>query len=209
MGDANMVAVIKGPDGSLGDPSGGGRVEFWAKNDGSWRLARTFDFEPLHPPRPKEAREALGKLAEELSVAAAVAATGFSGLAFQALLKAGPVLCEMPEFEPAWLDDILDAALDPSWEDETASLTPVESPPGSGVFELDLAAALAAAPELSSKRILKPFLENVPFLELRVLFDHFPPWLKGELVRRGLDCRLDSRGSGVLMTISPERLACS
>jgi hypothetical protein len=209
MGDGRTVAVIKGLDGALGDPSGGGRVEFWAKDEGRWTLTRTFDFDPLLPPRLKDAGSAVGRLAEELKVASAVAAKGFPDLAFQALLKAGPALCEMPEFQPEWLDDILDAALDPSWEDETASLTPVESPPGSGVFEIDLGAALAAAPELSSKRILKPFLEAVPFLELRVLFDHFPPWLEGDLKRRGLGCRYESRNSGMLITISPERFASS
>jgi hypothetical protein len=209
MGDGHTVAVVKGPDGALADPRGGGSVEFWAKERGSWRLERTFDFPPIVAPTVEAAASALKSLADELSKATCVAGASFSGLAYDALLKTGTVLCEMPEFEPAWLDAILEAAIDPSWEDETASLTPVESPPGSGVFELDLAAALAAAPELSSKRILRPFLENVPFLELKVLFDHFPPWLKDELGRRGLGCRLDNRGSGVLMTISPERFACS
>jgi hypothetical protein len=208
-GRGEVVAVFRGLDGALGDPGAGGRVEFWAKTDGAWRLSRTMDFEPLGLPLPKEAKkgqEALGRLAEALSPASVVAARSFPGLCFKALLDAGAMLCEMPDFQPEWLDDMLEAALDPSWDDEPVSLTPVESPPGSGVFELDMTAALVAAPELSAQNLLAPFLDNVPFLELRVLLDHFPPWLGETLRRRGLICRRARRGQGVLLTISPEAM---
>ena len=202
-----VVAVIKDQDGALGDPSIGGQIEFWVKTDNAWIMFKTFDFEPLrYTSAPAEANALLDEMAKELKVASVVAAKGFPGLAFQVLLKAGPVLCEMPDFEPEWLEDIIHAAFDPAWENEAVALTPIESPPGSGVFEIDLTAALEADPELSSKTVLKPFLENVPFLELKVLYDHFPPWLKDDLKKRGMGCQLEKKDSEVLMTIAHKHL---
>jgi len=47
-----------------------------------------------------------------------------------------------------------------------------------GVFRLDLAALQAAHPEMSSKRALRAFWEQKPFIELRLHCDHIPPWIE-------------------------------
>jgi hypothetical protein len=208
---SEIVAVIKGPDGAPGDAWTGGRVEFWEKGadgsggapQGGFRLERTMELEPLGRASPKEARVALNRLAEALAEARFVAAKAFPGLTRYAISKAGPALIELPRFEPGWLEELLRAVEDPSPSWGSVATAPVESPPDSGLFQLDLSAALAAAPELSSKKILKAFFETRPFLELRVYFDHAPPWLFGEIERRGLEIALDKRGRGVLMTIFP------
>jgi hypothetical protein len=78
------------------------------------------------------------------------------------------------------------------------------------MFRLDLSAALAARPDLTSKKILRPFLDRAAFLELRVLFDHLPPWLEAELGARGLRAGTGRRqGGGVELFITPERTACT
>ncbi len=55
-----------------------------------------------------------------------------------------------------------------------------------GKFFLNLKAALDADPNLTSKKILLPFLLSKDFRELEVICDHIPRWFKEEFEKQGL-----------------------
>lgn len=57
------------------------------------------------------------------------------------------------------------------------NLSPIETDV-QGVYFLDLILLQTECPEVSSKKALKNFLENTPFLELILVCKHIPPWLE-------------------------------
>ncbi|MFT4143091.1 MAG: Fe-only nitrogenase accessory protein AnfO [Mobilitalea sp.] len=50
-----------------------------------------------------------------------------------------------------------------------------------GYYNFNLKSALLQYPELSSKKLLKPFLKKRDFKELNILCDHCPKWFETEL----------------------------
>lgn len=55
-----------------------------------------------------------------------------------------------------------------------------------GYYHINLKNALLQYPELSSKKLLKPFLMKREFEELNILCDHCPKWFETELPSMGL-----------------------
>jgi Fe-only nitrogenase accessory protein AnfO len=53
-------------------------------------------------------------------------------------------------------------------------------------YNINLKSALLQYPELSSKKLLKPFLNKKEFKELNILCDHCPKWFETELHSMGL-----------------------
>lgn len=47
-----------------------------------------------------------------------------------------------------------------------------------GVYYFDMIKILEENPELSTKKALLPFFESTPFMELKMLCGHIPPWLE-------------------------------
>lgn len=69
-----------------------------------------------------------------------------------------------------------------------------------GAYFLNLKAALSNNPELSSKKILLPFIDEKKFKKIEVLCDHIPRWLNSELEKSGMKfdvCKIDTGDSKV------------
>jgi hypothetical protein len=202
------AAVIRGADGKISDLLYGTVVEIF-HNTGSniWEKVDTWNFTGLDKLSSKELRPALERLTEKLAGVDLAVGTSFAGLVCQSLTRAGINLCLMDDFDPECLSELAEAAIAP--QAAPVSMVPVETEPGSGLFELDLTAALSYDPESSSKKILRPFFNQTPFLELRLIFDHIPPWLGPELEKRGLQAMTTKTGTNYLTRIFHSNLKCT
>jgi hypothetical protein len=47
-----------------------------------------------------------------------------------------------------------------------------------GVYYLDLVALQRECPEVTSKKAMMDFLRDTPFMELRLVCKHIPPWIE-------------------------------
>ena len=70
----------------------------------------------------------------------------------------------------------------------------VESDTEEGRFRIDLASVLSHRPELTSRQVLIPFLENRAFTELEICCSHLPRWFDEQLRRLGLTSRIEHAG---------------
>lgn len=61
-----------------------------------------------------------------------------------------------------------------------------EETPVKGTYFLNLKEALNADPNLTSKKVLLPFITNKDFEVLEVICDHVPRWFEDEFKRQGL-----------------------
>ncbi len=139
--------------------------------------------------------------------AQAVAGTSITGLLYTLLNQQGKHIFEIRDTNPETLSGIagdiaMAQAKQALAEDafNAAQLTETDKP---GVYTLDLIKVLQTYPALSSKMILKPFLQSTPFTELTVICHHSPCWLENE---QGIT--LQTRRHGDTLTLTIQKACC-
>jgi hypothetical protein len=197
------VAVIKDHSGNLSSFGGQNVVSIYRRQERMWVCARTLLFDAGST--QEAMRTNIRNFAAALGDARIVLGRSVSGIAYTVLNQMGFHICEMEQFSTECLDDLVEA-IGANNDSGVAAKKPAPTDePGQYVF--DLSAALAAYPELSSKKILRPFFDSTPFHELKIFCGHLPPWLPSELTARCLGYQAHNLGSGkILLSIFP--LAC-
>lgn len=66
---------------------------------------------------------------------------------------------------------------------------------GSDDYFVDLKTVMENNERVTSKQVLKPFLNNIRFNRLEVICSHFPPWLNTELKLRKLQADVETLSS--------------
>jgi Fe-only nitrogenase accessory protein AnfO len=204
-----VIAVFKDDLGDLAEIQDTRKILFFEKEGPIWSIKRILDFNFEGSQGLCHMRKRLFRLREELSGVKALAAKAFPGIAKDLLTRAGFILYELSGFEEEVLSGIEEDGEERLEEDslgeerEITPKAPYEETLGSRAYFLDLRAALNAYPDLTTKKILRPFFDSEKFLELKVVYDHLPPWLPPELKTRKLSWdSFDSKG-GVLIRIFP------
>ena len=82
--------------------------------------------------------------------------------------------------------------------------TPVETT--SGIYYLDLIKLQNAHPDISSKKALRSFIDNKPFVRLDLVCSHIPAWLKSPEYDKKLDIATRRSGSSLLVSIGKKCL---
>jgi hypothetical protein len=143
---------------------------------------------------------ALGELASRLKGVSFIAAAKFSGVLPKRLADQGVPYLADGNFSLAWVEGAINAAFSPD-ESESADKSGAPKEIGPGVYFLDLKAELERDPDLTSKKILKPFFVSANFQKLSIRFDHTPPWLieAAEKMGYALSSSKDSEESLVVM----------
>ena len=142
-------------------------------------------------------RERLRQLAHLLPEQAAIAGTSISGLAYNELSRMGFCLCELDTFSPQILDALASEIL-ASAQGEVQVPTapsPTDTP---GVYTINLMEVQAAHPDLTSKKVLRPFLASTPFVELEIVCGHMPPWLEEHMRQHHLTCARTRQDDGTV-----------
>ncbi|MDR2199400.1 MAG: hypothetical protein LBR53_08115 [Deltaproteobacteria bacterium] len=131
-----------------------------------------------------------------------ILARSFPGVARDVLSRGGFTLYETESFAEEVLFGIWEHVLsgEGDLKDEVPAF-PEESSGNPGFYFLDLRKALNANPDLTTKKILRPFFQNVSFKELAFLYDHFPPWLPEDLRNLGYFFEVENIPSGVRVTV--------
>ena len=77
-----------------------------------------------------------------------------------------------------------------------------------GYYQMNLAEVLNSDPDLNSKQVLIPFLQETAFKKLVILCDHTPRWLAKELEHLNVRIEsevVDASGHGVQVIICPNK----
>lgn len=198
------VAVICDDLGKPAPFSGECDLDVYRRGRGArraWKCVTHMRFS-LGPDKSGEGvRRAVEKLAGDLEDVRVLVASGVGGIAYAVLRREGFAVFEMAEFSPDCLDDLLREVEEPRVGEDVPQY-PAEASPGFYVF--DLAAALAAHADLSSKMMLRPFFDKARFRRLELRCGHVPPWLLPELDRRGMAfCLRREEGVAILDIFPP------
>jgi hypothetical protein len=178
----NKIAVFTNKDSKLCDFFEAERFLIFERTPTGWTRKNEANFEKIVPSAPALTRkntEALLPLTEDCNI---LAGGALFGIPFSVFDRAGLHIFEIGAIN----DEILDGVIEElhSADAETAAkeaiirdAKPVEtSTPG--VYFLDLIALQKECPEISSKKAMMDFLKDTPFLELRLVCKHIPPWIE-------------------------------
>jgi hypothetical protein len=202
------IAVALDGAGSLSEVTGAEGFAFYLRDGSAWVEAGKASFGFENVSGLCGMRKRLSELIEVLEDTRAILALGFPGVSRDVLSRNGYVLYETSVFETEVLDGILEHLEKGDPEDDVVPTAPYEKEAGSGVYFLDLRLALNANPDLTTKKILRPFFQNVGFVELEFIYDHFPPWLIGELGTLGYRYESAEARGGVLVRVFGEGSIC-
>ena len=147
-----------------------------------WNMINETSFKKVVPSNPaltRKSTEALLPLIEGCNV---LAGGALVGIPFTVFDRAGLHIFEIGAVGDEVFDGIAEDLR--SADNEAAAkekiireAKPVEtSTPG--VYFLDLIALQKECPEVTSKKAMMDFLRDTPFLELRLVCKHIPPWIE-------------------------------
>ncbi|MDR2456507.1 MAG: hypothetical protein LBE49_07950 [Deltaproteobacteria bacterium] len=213
-----LIAVTQTDEGDLSLVHETQKIMIFHKSEKDWQIDKIIDFNFSGIRGLGEMRRRLIEMAALLANVKALVSKGYGGLSMEVLSKFDFTLYQLSGFEAEVLSAIASGGLDDGEdpfgraEEEREGLEASRLPPkepcemelGSGEYFLDLAQALRSYPELTTKKILRPFFETRDFLTLKLVFDHFPPWLAGELKARNLFWDAREIPGGLLIEIRSE-----
>jgi hypothetical protein len=204
------IAVVMDRDGVLREIPHCARVVFYEKAGDAWVELSSVDFSfqgvsGLCGMR-KRLFDFMNSIGDEVR---AILAAGFPGVSRDVLSRGGYVLYECELFEQGVLEGILEHLENGDDNEELVPTVPYEREPGTGRYYLDMRLALNANPDLTTKKILRPFFQKVKFVELEFIYDHFPPWLPLELSSLGYKYQCSNLKGGVMVRIFEEAEPCA
>jgi Fe-only nitrogenase accessory protein AnfO len=127
-------------------------------------------------------RQNLQQLAMQLGDCKIIVGRTISGIGYRIFDKMGFDIFEIAAFIPAILDKIvLDVKNSLASNTDENSLLNNDSPVETnipGIYFLDLIAVQKRNPQISSKKMLQPFLNKTPFVRLDIVCGHIPPWIE-------------------------------
>ncbi|MDR3176730.1 MAG: hypothetical protein LBU06_09390, partial [Desulfovibrio sp.] len=169
------VAVVCDDHGKPAPFSGECDIDVYRRGRGAkraWKCVTHVRFSPGPDQSGEGVRRAVERLVRDLEDVRVLVASGAGGVAYAVLRRAGFAVFEMAEFFPDCLDELMREIEEPCVGEDVPE-SPAETAPGFYVF--DLAAALAAHPDLSSKMMLRPFFDKARFCKLELRCGHVPP----------------------------------
>lgn len=191
------IAVMTGSDGRTIPLSEPGTVVVYRRERGTWMAERRLPFALETEGGLAGLRTRTGELVGFLGECRTLVAQSASGALFFGLEKAGCRVYEIAGSPSEFLNTV--------WQDAKEELeakaplpagadipAPLEIAPGK--FYLSIREIQGKRPEVSSKQVLRPFVQHGAFFELEIICDHVPPWLEVDAERLGYDLTSEQTG---------------
>jgi Fe-only nitrogenase accessory protein AnfO len=191
------IAVITGSDGQTVPLSEPGTVAVYRRERGTWMVERQLPFALEVDGGLAGLRRRMGELIAFLGTCRTFVARSASGAFFFELEKAE---CQVFECagSPAEFLDIVWLEAKEVLEEKTplppgADIpAPLEITPGK--YYISISEIQGKRPEVSSKQVLRSFVNAGAFLELEIICDHMPPWIEIDAERLGYEISSERTG---------------
>lgn len=170
------IAVIMNDEGEISSFTEGKYVKVYEKSS-TWEIAEELILKNDEPKGIKELRSYYNQVASELKECKIIIVTKAIGIPYSVFYGNDFSVWELEGNPIKYFDNIL--AKEISHEEELKRLQEEEHviEIKEGHFLVDLSKLEITRPELSSKKVIIPFMENTKFEMLEVHCCHVPPWL--------------------------------
>jgi len=178
------IAVFTSDDSEICDFFDAGRFLIFERGgaEKKWKSVSETNFEKIKPSNPALTRKNTEALLPLIEGCGVLAGGALVGIPFSVFDRAGLHIFEIG----AICDEVFDGIIEDlrNADSEAAAkekiireAKPVETS-DPGVYFLDLIALQKECPEVTSKKAMMDFLKDAPFLELRLVCKHIPPWIE-------------------------------
>ncbi|MFA4859460.1 Fe-only nitrogenase accessory AnfO family protein [Methanoregula sp.] len=191
------IAAIIGSDGRTVPLSEPGTVVVYRMVRGTWLAERRLPFSLNGDGGLAGLRNQTGELVAFLGTCKTLVAQSASGALFFGLAKAGFSVFEIAGSPPEFLSSVLLEAKEEQ-EGNVPVLdgadipAPLEISPGK--YYISIREIQGKRPEMSSKQVLRSFVQAGAFSELEIICDHMPPWIEVDAERLGYDLTREQTG---------------
>jgi len=178
------IAVFTNSDAEICDFFDAERFAIFERGEAEakWKTTGEKKFKKIMPSNPALTRKNTETLLPLIEGCDVLAGGTLVGIPFSVFDRAGLHIFEINAINDNVFDGIIDdlnkADADAAAKEKIIrEAKPVEtSTPG--VYFLDLIALQKECPEVTSKKAMMDFLKDTPFLELRLVCKHIPPWIE-------------------------------
>lgn len=193
-----------------------------------WQVIQTIELKDLSYKRENDTKNFTLALIENLRGCKVIVGTLILGVPYYLLIRSGYEVCEAASFSILLLEQIYEDYCKPFLpnadvvDQETAlvnegkadsipimniskSPVPIDE---AGNFFIDIIAVQKAYPEISSKKILLPFLSNTLFNSLKINCSHVMPWLENYLEQRHFMTHISKRQGSYIVLITHSLCSC-
>ena len=156
-------------------------IKVYAFENGEVKMEREEVYEKIQPDSVKNIKEKTAELVDKVKDCSIVCFGEIGGVPYSVLNAKSLFIFTITDTEQGTLKSIVDDV--EKWKEEQSRGAeykwekPVETK-SPGAYFFDLIKAQEENPELSSKKALLHFLNETPFIELKIRCAHVPPWIE-------------------------------
>ncbi|MDF2567893.1 MAG: anfO [Oscillospiraceae bacterium] len=191
---------------SLGEQT---NILLFEKTDDGWSVTDEIPFGIDYTQGLSSVRNQVNGLIQSLEDCKIIIGKGISGIPYSVFDKMGFCVFETDTFNASTLDEVVldiikEEQINQQKLEQINSLGPSETEI-SGVYTINLIELQLKYPDVSSKKLLRPFLSDTPFYSLEIICNHIPPWLLTELPEKNMEHTQETLPNGTEhMVITPK-----
>lgn len=192
----NRIAILLNKDQQLADFTEFTTIHIYEKNKG-WEVVKVIESEDITDKQENDTKNFMSSLIAELEGCKVIVGTLILGIPYYLFIRAGYEVCEAPEFSILLLEQLYDDYYKPlnrenQEENQIENISPFPIPIDvDGNFFIDITNIQKTYPQLSTKKILLPFLSHNLFNSLKIGCSHVIPWLESYVEQRRLHIQID------------------
>ncbi|MFA5658818.1 MAG: Fe-only nitrogenase accessory AnfO family protein [Oscillospiraceae bacterium] len=150
--------------------------------ENAWKASVTFTYNKVSTGSMEELRKQASEITKLISGCNVIAGSELSGIAYSVFDIAGFHIFTIESISDETFNgivsDIEQGDIKERMKDEIIkNACPIETAEP-GKYFLDLIMLQTECPEVSSKKAMTAFFETTPFLELKLICKHIPPWIE-------------------------------
>lgn len=199
-----LFSVLVNKEGKISDIFESTAIDVYVK-EGSWKILKHEKLEYACPQTPQMVKQFSEELVSKLKNLDCNMLIGacISGVPYYILDKNQIIMCEAKEQK----ESVLNAIYKDFYEKEEIVSNEEQAPKkpfmidDAGTYYFDCIKSLQANPELTTKKVLIPFLEEELFITLILKTSHMIPWLDQYLPKRHLTMHSEYVNSAYLIRI--------
>jgi Fe-only nitrogenase accessory protein AnfO len=186
------IAVVENDNRHTGSIFEPGFISTYEENGGEWKVLNRFENKVCNAKGMAAVRMAVADIVKQLGDVKIIVAGEIPGIAsgtfqaagFDIFLVENSVLEVLDSIKKEMLEVIEERQKEPNKFDIMEYLEPGEN---KGDFSINIEEIMFKNPELTSKKILIPYLKNGEFKRLDVICSHIPKWFVTDLGIMGFE----------------------
>lgn len=187
----NKVAVLVGKDGNTSSIYEPAMIVIYEKEKENWKVESKTIFNLNTSHGMGAVRERMLMITEDLGNCSIFLGKRVDGIPYSVLKKSGFTIAEADGNPEEFLDELVEMIIESKEKEakrrkaQDVVIEPIALEK-QGYYFINLERVQNNNPGISSKKILQPFLRNKPFRDLKVICNHIPQWIEGELMTLGM-----------------------